>query len=102
MSKSDIWHREPSRHQRYKNQAPVAEMQTLRRIVGETVLDRIWNENIREQCGGGRQRKTFWRDHMQRMDDGSQARAALRRRLRGTQPPAQTVEGIMAAIFLRN
>jgi len=54
----------------------VAEMKTLRTVMGKTRIDGIRNTDIREQCGvqdivrRGRQRKRYWYAHVRRMEEG--------------------------------
>jgi len=61
----------------------VAEMKTLRTIMGKTRIYRIRNTDIREQCGvqdivrWGRQRKRYWYAHVRRMEEGRLPRTAL-------------------------
>jgi len=59
-----------------KRMLRVAEMKTLRTIMGKTMIDRIRNTDIREQYGvqdivrWGRQRKRYWYTHVRRMEEG--------------------------------
>jgi len=59
-----------------KRMLRVAEMKTLRTIMGKRRIDQIRNTSIREQCGvqdivrWGRQRKRYWYDHVRRMEEG--------------------------------
>ncbi|XP_056635444.1 uncharacterized protein LOC130444373 [Diorhabda sublineata] len=58
-----------------KQMLRVAEMKTLRTIVGKTRRDTVRNTDVKEQCGiqdivrWGRQRKRQWYNHVRRMDE---------------------------------
>jgi len=76
-----------------KGMLRVAEMKTLRTIIGKTRIDRIRNTNIREQCGvqdivrWGRQRKRYWYAHVRRMKEGRLPRIALEGKPIGKRAP---------------
>ncbi|XP_044760224.1 uncharacterized protein LOC123317680 [Coccinella septempunctata] len=77
-----------------KHMLRVAEMKTLRTIVGKTKRDRVRNTDIREQCGiqdivrWGRQRKRQWYNHVRRMDENRLPRIVLENPP-GSRPPGR-------------
>ena len=78
-----------------KQMLRVAEMKTLRTIVGKTRRDRVRNTNIREQCKiqdivrWGRQRKRMWYNHVRRMNENRLPKIALENNPPGSRPPGR-------------
>lgn len=78
-----------------KQMLRVAEMKTLRTIVGKTRRDRVRNTDVREQCGiqdivrWGRQRKRQWYNHVRRMDENRLPRLVLENNPPGSRPPGR-------------
>lgn len=78
-----------------KSMLRVAEMKTLRTIMGKTRRDRIKNTDIREQCEvqdivrWGRQRKRGWYAHVRRMDERRLPRIALEGKPTGKREPGR-------------
>jgi len=66
-----------------KTMLRVAEMKTLRTIMGKTRIDGIRNTDTRELCRvqdiarWGRQRNRYWYAHVRRMEEGRLPRIAL-------------------------
>jgi len=78
-----------------KRMLRVAEMKTLRTILGKTRIDRIKNIDIREQCGvqdiirWRRQRKRYWYTHVRRIEEGRLPRIALEGKPIGKRAPGR-------------
>ncbi|XP_030763151.1 uncharacterized protein LOC115887795 [Sitophilus oryzae] len=78
-----------------KSMLRVAEMKTLRTIMGKTRRDRIKNTDIREQCEvqdivrWGRQIKRGWYAHVRRMDERRPPRIALEGKPTGKREPGR-------------
>ncbi|XP_060534516.1 uncharacterized protein LOC132706935 [Cylas formicarius] len=78
-----------------KQMLRVAEMKTLRTILGKTRRDRVRNTDVREQCGiqdivrWGRQRKRQWCNHVKRMDENRLSRIVLKNNRPGPRPPGR-------------
>ncbi|CAG9839125.1 unnamed protein product [Diabrotica balteata] len=76
-----------------KQMLRVAEMKTLRTIMGKRRRDRVRNTNIREQCKiqdilrWGRQRKRMWYNHVRQMDENRLPKIALENNPPGSRPP---------------
>ncbi|XP_057653819.1 uncharacterized protein LOC130892419 [Diorhabda carinulata] len=76
-----------------KQMLRLAEMKTLRTIVGKTRRDRVRNTDVKEQCGiqdivrWGRQRKRQWYNHVRRMDENRFPRIVLENDPPGSRPP---------------
>ncbi|XP_060530090.1 uncharacterized protein LOC132704215 [Cylas formicarius] len=78
-----------------KQMLRVAEIKTLRTIVGKTRRDRVRNTDVREQYGiqdivrWRRQRKRQWYNHVRRMDDNRLPRIVLENNPPGPRPPGR-------------
>ncbi|XP_057662518.1 uncharacterized protein LOC130897602 [Diorhabda carinulata] len=76
-----------------KQMLRVAEMKTLRTIVGKTSRDRVRNTDVKKQCGiqdivrWGRQRKKQWYNHVRRMDENR--KIVLENNPPGSRPPGR-------------
>ncbi|XP_057657401.1 uncharacterized protein LOC130894538 [Diorhabda carinulata] len=77
-----------------KTMLRVAEMKTLRTIVGKTRRDRVKNTDIKEQCGI--QDIVRWEDnvrgsgtHVRRMDENRLPRIVLENNPSGSRPPGR-------------
>jgi hypothetical protein len=80
---------------RTKSLLRTTEMKTLRKIAGKTLRDRVRNDKIREMCDvqdvvrWGRQRRRFWRDHVNRMDSQRLPHLALHGKPDGKRAPGR-------------
>lgn len=78
-----------------KQSLRTSEMKVLRTIVGKTRLDRIRNQNIREQCQTqdivrwGRERRRQWNQHISRMGNERIVKAAREGKPEGSRPPGR-------------
>ncbi|XP_056637716.1 uncharacterized protein LOC130445851 [Diorhabda sublineata] len=78
-----------------KQMLRLAEMKTLRTIVGKTRRDRVRNTDVKEQCGiqdivrWGRQRKRQGYNHVRRMDETRLPRIVLENDPPGSRPPGR-------------
>ncbi|XP_057660722.1 uncharacterized protein LOC130896559 [Diorhabda carinulata] len=82
-----------------KQMLRVAEMKTLRTIVGKTRRDRVGNIDVKEQCGiqdivrWGRQHKRQWYNRIRRMDENRLPRIVLENNPPGSRPPGRPLKG---------
>ena len=76
-----------------KSMLRVAEMKTLRTIVGKTRRDGVRNTDIKVQCGihdimrWGRQCRRHWYQHVRRMDENILQKIVLENKPPGSRPP---------------